>query len=159
MGYTHYWSIKSDKKNKAADLEKRYQRAIKQCQKIAYIYNQQFTSGDERRLSGYTAHCKPGSYGGLKINGRGANAHEDFCLPEHYNEIKGDFCKTAQKSYDSVVVACLIVLKHYLPETFQVESDGRSCDWFEGLELAQTITKLKSLRVPSSIEPRLKIVC
>lgn len=148
MGYTHYFSRVAGNKKNAAKLEKQYKLAIEQCQKIVKFYSDTYGG-----LSGYTAHTLPGKYGGLNVNGSGDNGHEDFVMREHWSENGGEFCKTARKPYDVVVVACLIVLKHYMGDDFKVGSDGFAQDWLAGLGLAQHITELKNLRVPSTIVP------
>lgn len=148
MGYTHYWHFNVTKK-KAAEVEKTFQKAVKAIQKAARIY-QNAAIGDDR-LSGYTANTKIGSYGGIKINGKGDNMHEDFTLREHFNQNlgSGDFCKTANKPYDTAVVAALILLKHYLGSSFSCSSDGDIKDWYTGLELARKVCP--SAKIPSSI--------
>jgi len=156
MGYTHYYQVnKKAIQGNTEKLEAKYQLALKKCQAIAKAYNSELKAIDVKhpnRLSGYTVHSKPGQYGGLFINGTGEHAHEDFCLREHLKENASEFCKTAHKPYDQVVVACLIVLKHYLGPAFEVNSDGDACDWKDGLSLAKQVTKLKTLKVPKSIE-------
>ena len=152
MGYTHYWTFRSPAKGQAKSVEKAYQQAIKECSKIAKAY-QKDALGYER-LSGYTAHAPSWSYGGLHINGKSELAHENFTMREHFKQNLGwrnNFCKTAQKPYDVVVVACLIVLKHRLGKYFEVESDGLQHDWQTGLELAKQVLKLKKLSIPASI--------
>jgi hypothetical protein len=136
MGYTHYWTCE-----KKGD-EKVYQRAIKLCRKVAWTYNQEATGAE--RLSGYAAHCKPGTYGGLKVNGKQDMAHEDFCLREHWSENAGfNFCKTARKPYDVVVVACLAILKYYMGDSIKVDSDGDLAELQDGIRLAEKITGRK----------------
>jgi hypothetical protein len=158
MGYTHYFGIKKTKGD-AEKIEKKYQYAIKQCTKVIQSYYNTY-KGTEYSLSGFSAHAKIGRYGGLHINGKGNNAHEDFCLREHFTQNKDfDFCKTAQKPYDKVVVACLIILKHYLKDNFEVNSDGDAIEWIEGLQLSQSVLKLKSLKLPKTISiGRLKLI-
>lgn len=160
MGYTHYFTFKNKTKTKlAADLlEKKYQLAIKKCNKVIKYYQE--IAFDYERLSGYSAHCKPGQYGGIKVNGKGNNSHEDFILREHFTDnfkqygFHGEyndgfhFCKTARKPYDGVVVACLIILKHYLGPFIEIGSDGEYEDWISGLELAKLATGLKRLEIP-----------
>ncbi|NBU33866.1 hypothetical protein EBZ38_03475 [bacterium] len=150
MGYTHYWQFKKPKKGTADKTEKTYQSAIKQCASIVKTYY--VVNGG---LSGFTAHTPIGKYGGLQVNGKGDDAHEEFSLREHYRQnFEGDafnFCKTAQKPYDIVVVACLIVLKHRLKDLIVVSSDGYSDDWKEGLRLAKNVLKLKNLSIPKTI--------
>ena len=161
MGYTHYWTIKEPKRGQTANVEKDYQLAIKACNKIVKTYQEGVTDS-WNRLSGFSAHCKPGQYGGLKVNGKAELSHEDFCLREHYKQNreplypssrKGfNFCKTANKPYDDVVTACLIVLKHYLKDNIDVNSDGMAHEWLAGLDLARRATKLKTLSIPEGIE-------
>lgn len=150
MGYTHYWTFTAPKRGEAVKIEKIYQKAIKECATIARTYYK--ANGG---LSGFSAHTEPGKYGGLKINGKGDDMHEDFIMREHFKQnLEPDnwhFCKTARKPYDVVVVACLIVLAHRLPKHFRVDSDGYTDDWAEGLKLARRVLKSKSLGIPYTI--------
>ena len=142
MGYTHYWEFKKPKEIKSSELEKTYQKTIIECQKILNIYNKQCESWE--RLSGYAAHCKPGQYGGININGKGDEGHENFILREHFNQNDGfTFCKTAQKPYDLAVIACLATLKYRLKDAIEVSSDGCHEDWIDGVELARNVLKRK----------------
>lgn len=156
MGYTHYWTFKKPKRGDAAKTEELYQKAVKECAKIIRTYYE--ANGG---LSGYTAHTPTGKYGGILVNGKGDDAHEDFVLREHFkqnfeNTDGFDFCKTARKPYDVVVTACLIVLKHRLGDYIDVSSDGFHRDWLAGLELAKCVLKLKTLRIPDTIYISLK---
>ena len=151
MGYTHYWDFKNINRK---EIEETYQNALSQCEKIVQGYNLHMKLIDFRhpnRLSGFTAHSPTGKYKGLKVNGTRDLAHEHFILRETYSLNERDFCKTARKPYDVVVVACLIVLKHYLEDYISVESDGNVSDWYDGLNLAKDITKLKGLTIPKTI--------
>lgn len=162
MGYTHYWRV-NPKHGKAAEQEKQYQIAVKQCQKIIKTYNDQIKLIDKKhpdRLQGYSAHADIGQYGGINFNGVGSYSHETFVFREHFKQNSSSFacCKTAQKPYDTVVVACLITMKHYLKDGIEVSSDGYAHDWLDGLELARRILKLKSLKIPKTIERLLRVV-
>src|ERR1700687_2433976 len=135
MGYTHYWEFKLIH-GKANETEALYQRAIKDCARIIRSY-----SATKGGLWGYTAHTKVGKYGGIEVNGKGADGHETFRLREHFTQNLGSicgygFCRTAAKPYDVVVTACLVVLKHRLKGAFAVSSDGRREDWAHGTLLA-----------------------
>ena len=148
MGYTHYWEFRVPKGIKAADLEKSYQQAIADIGKIARVYNKECTKKGElgSRLSGYTAHVGKNAYGGAAINGKGENSHEDFSLREHFKqnlENAFNFCKTARKPYDIVIVACLVILKHRLGNAIIISSDGNASNWIAGTELAKRLTGLK----------------
>jgi len=147
MGYTHYFTFNAATKGEAKKAEKLYQLAVKDCAKIIKAYS--LANGG---LAGYTAHTKIGEYGGIEVNGSRENGHEPFILREHFNENEEfSFCKTAQKPYDVVVVACLIALKNRLGNLIEVSSDGEVEDWADGLALAERVLKRKSLAVPMSI--------
>jgi len=146
MSYTHYWTFNKTK-TKAADVEKAYQRAIRDIHKIVL-----FSKKNVVNLAGFTAHTKVGAYGGIDFNGVKDDGHENFYLREHFSQGIGfHFCKTARKQYDIVVTAALIVLKHRLKGAVDVSSDGWSDDWEQGLELAKLVLKLKTLKIPPSI--------
>lgn len=146
MGYTHYWDFKI-KKGQVKAAQAAYERACKAVSKACKLYNK--TVHDEYRLSGFSAHAPVGKYTGIYINGKGELQHEDFSTREHITMDSGGFCKTAQKPYDTAVVAALILLKHYLGESMEVSSDGDASDWLEGLRLAKSICP--SAKIPSSI--------
>lgn len=142
MGYTHYWSFNKPKGSKIKDLDKQYKRALRDCARIALFWNasQSLHGHNSARLSGYTAHSNIGQYGGLKLNGKGEQAHEDFSMREHFKDALKDnrgFCKTARKPYDAVIVACLIVLKARLGNAIELGTDGNAYDWQEGVRLAE----------------------
>ena len=160
MGYTHYWGFVKPPKGQAQQTEADYQRALTQCRKVVNFYQKRAYTDD--RLSGYTAHTLKFVYGGLKINGKGPLMHEDFVMREHFNQNKRDtscyahqfgwdFCKTARKPYDEVVVACLIILTKYLGASIEPMSDGDREDWKAGLKLARRATRLTGLRIPKDI--------
>jgi hypothetical protein len=138
MGYTHYFSFTKAKGN-SRELEANYQLAIKDCQRIIRRYYKEFGE-----LSGYTAHCAIGRYGGVSVNGKIPNDCEDFALREHFNQNESSqWVKTRRMPYDKVVTACLTVLKHRLGEAFNVSSDGCADDWKRGVEFAAKVTGLK----------------
>lgn len=151
MGYTHYFGFKVPKGIKAAKLEATYQLAIQECAKVARMYNKECAEKGltHFRLSGYTAHTKSGQYGGIQLNGKGEYSHEAFELREHFKQNVFGFCKTARKPYDTVIVACLAILKYRLGEAIDVSSDGRTDDWNEGVLLARRVIKRK---VPNPIK-------
>lgn len=146
MGYTHYWDF-NHKRNSAKADQIKFEKACIAISKALHTY--QKTVSDDARLSGYSAHTKPGSYGGIHFNGKGELSHEDFSLLEYFKENEGGFCKTAYKPYDTAVVAALILLKHYMGGAVEVSSDGDASDWLEGLRLAKTVCP--SAKIPSSI--------
>lgn len=77
-------------------------------------------------------------------------------MREHLSQNESDFCKTNMYPYDTVVTACLIILKHRLGDLIDVASDGRQDDWNDGLILARKITGLKRIQIPNSIQPNVR---
>jgi hypothetical protein len=156
MGYTHYWQLTGNMTVKQREgLERQYQAAIKDCQRIVRAYNRELKAIDVKhpdRLAGTTAHTAVGEYRGVSVNGTGDLGYEDFSLPEHVVSLKQDSCKTAGKPYDVVVVACLIAISHRLGTAIHITSDGDSRDWLAGKLLASRILR-KAVRIPSTIVP------
>jgi len=145
MGYTHYWTFKGQR-GQTSQNEKKYQTAIVKCAKLIRDYSE--THGG---LSGYTAHSK--TYGGLNVNGsERVGSCEPMSFREHMSQNEAfNFCKTRQYPYDTVVVACLLILKHYLGDAIDIASDGDASDWADGLTLARSLVGLKKVRIPDSI--------
>lgn len=124
MGYTLYYKrISTDAKK-----EKTYKQTIKLIQEFVLWAKEK----EGISLSGYTAHTKPGQYGGIKLNGKGSDAHEDFCLREHFNENEDfQFCKTEEKPYDIVVKGSLLLLEKNMPGCWDISCDGDKEEDFE----------------------------
>ena len=124
MGYTHYW--KFDRSKVAPEtLVNGFYRAsqnVKACRKHLPKWIQ---------IRGGLGH------GAAKINDRelwfngdkatGAD-HETFrILRDGYPNHPGyepDFCKTARKPYDILVVCSLLALEREFPDAFEWDSDG-----------------------------------
>ena len=151
MGYTHYYSFIS-KRGEAAQTEKKYQRAVNDCAKVIRHYSETFGG-----LSGYSAHSK--TYGGINVNGsERVGQCETFILREHFSQNdSSNFCKTGRYQYDTVVTACLIILKHRLGDSVRIGSDGYAHEWADGLTLAQKVLGLKTLRLPDSLRVKEKV--
>lgn len=76
----------------------------------------------------------------LLFNGVGEDGHETFYFDRNDRK-KGtdfEFCKTAYKPYDIVVVACLAYLAHFCG--VNVRSDGGMDDWSAGVALANRVS-------------------
>lgn len=159
MGYTHFWSFRPIKRGETVKVNKAYKQAVKQCQKLLVYWNEMHAHEPDMRLSGYSAHAKPGLYGGLNFNGARENAHETFLVREHYKQnlesSYSGFCKTAHKPYDVPVTACLAIFKHYLGEYIEVSSDGRSYEWAPGVGLARAVL---GLAIQNPIKTKLEAV-
>lgn len=164
MGYTHYWSFKKPKSIKGThqEIEAKYQLAVRQCQRIVKAYNKDIKAKDSKhsdRLSGYSAHTKVNDYLGLAFNGTQDLSHETFILRDHWSANDDfNFCKTAQKPYDIVVVACLVTLQYYLGDLIEVSSDGNASEWVDGLKLARKVLKINNLIIPEMIRREMKLV-
>jgi len=157
MGYTHYWGFVKPRRSKGATdrADRIYKDALLECQQIAKVY--QNTAYGLNRLSGHSVHAADGKYGGLAINGKLEMGHEDFTMREHFRDAlkDSDFCKTAHKPYDIVVVACLCLLKFRMQDLMRVESDGDSEEWILGARLASRVLS-EDIPVPASIKPAVK---
>ena len=130
MGYTHYWSFTptASKKN--------FLKAMILCEKIVAIVQ----AKDHILANGMGEIGTDPIINGDKLifNGIGEEAHETFCLDIN-NMQDFDFCKTAQKPYDKIVVACLAVLQRVMGKDVKVSSDGDEKDWTKGRQLAKQI--------------------
>jgi hypothetical protein len=123
MGYTHY--IKSAGVD--ADVWAKFLEDAKKLVKNSGIPVQY--ESDEEQPPMLTSEQ-------IRFNGVGEAGHETFLL-----ERKGgnEFCKTAQKPYDTVVTAILVAAKHHFPNGIRVTSDGGDEDWADGFELAEKL--------------------
>ena len=122
MGYTHYWHIA-----KISQHSTRFTQAVGDMAKV--IRNSPVP------LAGPLGTGKPKlakTY--VSFNGVPPNDHETFLFPE-----QDGFCKTAQKPYDIVVVACLAIAKDVFGAEIRVSSDGKGEDWDAGVRLASEV--------------------
>lgn len=145
MGYTHYWHYTPSKiKGWAAKIE--------DCNTIVAATLRQFELDVDATTADQLGFNGPDDERDL--------CHETFIVPrtiddmrsvikERKQEFSGfckgadldrqsrfQFCKTAQKPYDVVVVACLCVLAE---SGLQVSSDGSRSEWEPGRALAQEL--------------------
>ena len=119
MGYTHYW-----KWNGEVDA-RIWQDALINCQSI--IRHSDVPLDVEFNPEGFF------------INGVDEGAHETFVIPRHPKPIDFEFCKTARKPYDKIVMACLAVLADCAG--FVVSSDGDPEEWTIGVYFARLVTE------------------
>ena len=138
MGYTHYWKFGSD-----ID-QKKYARALTKCRKII--------KNSPVKLGNCEGKNNPVLTNGFCINGFGDEAHETFGMGKEPDRglYGGDFCKTACKPYDVIVVACLCVLGQDLGKQISVSSDGDLQDWVEGQALASKVLG-KPVTIPKAV--------
>jgi hypothetical protein len=140
MGYTHYWIFNTESQHDIEKTEKRYQLALRRCTEFLKWYDSAVGS-----LSGYSAKSKK-KYGGLQVNGAYDERCEDFCLRKSFYLNSEGFCKTNRLPYDSAVVGCLMILKHYLKDAITIESDGDDWELLDGYYFAQLQSGLKTLK-------------
>ena len=120
MGYTHYWTLGNGIEQADWDKFLVGARQIIETADAAGIALQDDSAG-----------------AAIFINGVGANAHEAFVITSE--DVGFNFCKTAQKPYDTVVTAILIHLKQSLGSLVVVTSDGDWSDWEGGRLLYETV--------------------
>lgn len=145
MGYTHYVGFGQIPRGQAALNEAAYKQAVLECQRLVRAWSKKHGG-----ISGYAAHCEPGTYGGLAFNGSRDSGAETFVMREHLNQNEDTwFCKTNRQPYDVLVTACLCILAYRLPG-LTVWSDGDSSDWADGLALAQASLRRK-VKLPKGV--------
>ena len=155
MGYTNYWTFNLSviPKGKTQDFEAKYQKAIYESQvTLAKLAEHNRKEHGSSCLSGYSAHAKPGIYGGLLLNGNEfAGKAEDFVMREHLkqNEVR-DFCKTYLYDYDKGVKICLLILKYRLGDVLRIDSDGDLEGWQSAADFASAVLKRK-IKVPENL--------
>ena len=133
MGYTHYWYPKEANywhpKETNHDAET--------FATLAALAKKVITLAQARgiKLAGPNGTGKPAirdEFVGL--NGVGDESHESFVIQRDGNS-DFEFCKTACKPYDVVVVAILVLYKHFFP-AIRFTSDGDLGDLKDGIDLA-----------------------
>jgi hypothetical protein len=151
MGYTHYWKLnnKGNEKNfKAAKAD--IKKILKA--KINLLANAQ---GEKD--------TNPDTNTEILFNGIEKESHETFYLPNKLSDLVQpnytsdpkstfvfNFCKTARKKYDVIVVACLTVLKAHLLNDVEVSSDGD----YEELECGHILAEeVLGKKLPHPLDP------
>ena len=131
MGYTHYWEAPTTgiAPTQWDDFSKKAQLIINNvsvpipCGSPNPLYIEPIDLTNESDATR------------ILINGVGDSGYETFYLPQDIPEF--DFCKTAQKPYDIVVVAILTLAHHLLG--VNVSSDGYKSDWTSGVALLNRV--------------------
>lgn len=139
MGYTHYWKFQ------VVPSPVMWKRFLKHAAAIVK-YKADMLAGPDGQGRPVTHDC-------VAFNGKAPlDDHETCLFPkdsddlyDHEERCPGfNFCKTACKPYDTVVVACLIALKCDLGALVEVSSDGDiPKDWEEGKRLFEQVSGLK----------------
>ena len=93
--------------------------------------------------------AKKVKYHALHINGAGDGEYETFVIPFRVSRLnKADYCKTARKPYDRLVVASLCVLAE---AGLIVTSDGGPGEWRDGQAWAESVLGRK-VKIPDRIQ-------
>lgn len=128
MGYTHYFSIKADA---TPEMYKAFSDEAHEILRTADIYTGiDIADGMGEVMSAWQADDER-----VMFNGLGDDSHETFLVTP--NSVGFNFCKTAEKPYDAVVVACLIALYRAYGDSVEISSDGNHSDWATGSHLYQ----------------------
>lgn len=84
----------------------------------------------------------------IAFNGEGDDGHETFWLERGTVGGTFQFCKTARKPYDEVVVACLLAIEMIAPGALDLGSDGGIADWMDGRALVAEALGAPALEIP-----------
>lgn len=128
MGYTHYFKMLD---NATPEMYKAFSDEAHEILRTAEINKGiQLADGMGEELTAWQADDER-----VMFNGFGDDAHETFLWTP--NSTGFNFCKTAQKPYDVVVVAVLIALGRAYGDAVEISSDGEYADWTDGAALYQ----------------------
>jgi hypothetical protein len=146
MGYTHYYTINGQGLAISRDIS---------YKKFTVFAESIITAAEEAGIQladghGETAGAWEISNDRVSLNGLGEDAHETFMVARGGEVDMFNFCKTAQKPYDTVVTALLIALHASYGDSVDISSDGGSADWVRGLELFESATGLKG-KIPATV--------
>ncbi len=90
----------------------------------------------------------------ISFNGIGDESHETFYLTKKRTP-DFNFTKTAQKEYDSSVVAMLTYIHHIAPDALSISSDGDTMmDFEKGIALAKKISGITNLSCPVKLRAK-----
>lgn len=128
MGYTHYWDG--------------YQQPVTVAQWNAFCdcvqkcYDESDVtlcnwSGEKNTKPEANKFLDNESDACIAFNGLEDDSHESFNIPFQTRD-SFNFCKTARKSYDKIVVAVLTLAHHTLG--LNVSSDGWQHEWTDGVD-------------------------
>ena len=157
MGYTHYWYL-----NKQSEEVKEVNGINGSQFGRATIDIGKIIDASRVLLAGWDGNGEPEvNVDKVSFNGIGDDGHETFVFqrfgtqkdrqsplsPEDaYKDFA--FCKTAQKPYDIIVVACLAVADQVIGDGIEVSTDGDVDDWDKGVAFASRVLG-RDVPVPS----------
>jgi len=120
MGYTHYWQNPGFTQDEWTEVRKFAKRIVAETD-VPIQFEDDIATAPQ--IDNEV----------IRFNGVGDAAHETFYLAKQPSS-SFQFCKTARKPYDEVVVAMLIMLSTVNP-IFSWSSDGQPADHVDGLSL------------------------
>ena len=135
MGYTHYFTRKSETRDDALRFEM-FARGAKTIIEYATKYDGIALAGWDGEVEGAWEITDEV----VRFNGLGEDSHETFAWGMDSSGF--NFCKTAYKPYDAVVTACLIHLKDVYGDAVDIGSDGYWSEWSDGAKLYRNATGL-----------------
>ena len=126
MGYTHYFTLSKNTTESQKEKMVRFTNKAIELFGIELIANSMGNEGTKPEVTEEV----------ISLNGLEDNSHETFILK--FNSGKWQFCKTAMKPYDTLVVACLIFARknNVISEW---SSDGEGKDNQAGKELFEKV--------------------
>ena len=132
MGYTHYWNfIEEPSREKFIEFAEGVKQLVATAQEAGIeIADEEY--GDDKVL----------------FNGVGADSHETFFVSA--DGVDFNFCKTAQKPYDTAVTASLILAKKIFGDNIKVSSDGDWTDWESGQLLYESVYNIQPENILAS---------
>ena len=125
MGYTHYFNfIEEPSREKFIEFAEGVKQLVATAQEAGIeIADEEY--GDDK----------------IVFNGVGANSHETFFVSA--DGVDFNFCKTAQKPYDTAVTALLILAKKIFGDNIKISSDGDWSDWESGQLLYESVYNIQ----------------
>jgi|TARA_R100000482_G_scaffold122771_2_gene71191 hypothetical protein len=120
MGYTHYWE-----QPEGVIDEERWSNLCNDIKKITDDVDWELLQIDVNMGPEHIVIEGPHEWVSLRRDVRVASYRKP-------KTTAFNFCKTARKPYDYIVVACLLALKYNIPET-ALSSDGYPSEWEDGL--------------------------
>ncbi len=132
MGYTHYWNTKRTD-NQVHELDqmlwtKKFVPLVKQIFKLAAEDGIVLADGNG------TPGTRPkATKDEIVFNGAEPNMYETCVVKRSGMDF--EFCKTAHRPYDTVVVAVILAAKQIFGDNFSWSSDGEGPDFQDGRDL------------------------
>jgi len=130
MGYTHYWTKERDITDPEWEQITEIARKVIKTARSKYLISVAWESDEIGRPPQIDSEV-------IRFNGIDEDGHETFYLSRKASEF--DFCKTARKDYDMIVVAILQACAVYCTG-FSWRSDGDREDHADGVALYNTAT-------------------